>query len=1588
MRLSFGVLASLPALVVSLASTDSYRDADLPQSGYLPNHNLDPNIAGSSSFRNLWTFTSPTSQEFWLAKPLVYTPDGGSELVITASEMNIIRVFDSKTGNILQQRTLQPPFSAADSNCGDIPNWIGVTGTPIIDPATGIMYVFSKGYKDGTTSGTANGVYKMYAIRIPSLEDVSGFPVLIDGTTADNDRARYFVGGVALQRPSVADLNGHIVAAFGSHCGRWNYTGYLVSVSKTPGVGPVSMWATEAAPGAPKPQPLDLTTETGGKAGIWQSGMGLPVVGNDVYFVAGNGQGHANGNIPASGRVPMSTLDECVVRMGLSADGKLSLIDYFQPYDYVALDAGDRDVGSSGLAVLDPNVFKGAGVNRIAVTAGKKGRAYILNADNLGGFRQAADGGDGVIQTIELGFSLYGGFGSYPAEGGYIYATTVGGPLVAYKLGSDAKGAPLFTLAGKSAFISAGRVGVGQMTVTSDNGKAGSGIVWVSDPNSGLQAFRAVPQDGVMVPIPLPSSQGANKFQRPVFGDGRVFLNVNNNKLIAFGSPVNSAVNCSSPIDFGSLEVGAKTSVKVTCKANVALASVTGCSVADPSWTCSNSTLPQGAIAAGASFSLDVTWDLSDPTLRIVPGFLSSALSLVISPPATYSSVALISLQGTVVKQGAFLTASPTDIAFGRLVLRDSPDGLTGSVLIQNVGNGTLTFSGFAWQTNTSDYANFTSDGSLGSGFSSTNFPAVGSTLESGKSQTVALRFFQQTPGSYSSKVTIWSNGGSVVLTLSASVNDAPAVVFEVANGSGGWTALSDYKIPFGDVLAGALVDKQIRVCNKGGAPLTITISKPPATSQLFALNPNHELTEGTQVAAGTCAIGSVGIHAAPVQPNHPSQYLKALWTLSTDGLNPATGETSGLHNIVFDGTVVTKQVGPLLTNGTARYQWVGCFQDTSNLGRNLQASVNTADQQKTNTLQQCQTICLARGYILSGVQYHQECWCGGNVKNPSTYRDESLNLCTFDCTGDDTQACGGDGGHMSLYADITQFDISGFYQSLNGPSSSSSALVATTSSIRIASPSSPVVTSSSSSSAVLSSSIGPISSISSAVTLSSSGSLSSAASSTVASSSAASTAQPSLSSSAATSSSIVTSSSTSTLTSTSTSTLSSATPSSTFPASPLNPSMPATVRSQWQYAGCFKDLTDGQRLFTGAFSASDDMSLDKCAAFCTTAAPGGGAFSYFGVEYGRECFCGWDVQAAKMQTAESECSFSCPGSSVGLCGAGSRLSVYNNTIPSKPPAGPQHATTAGDYTFLGCQTEGTSGRALRGASYASDDMSTAACAAFCAKGSWQYMGLEYGRECYCGDATNAGSVPALLKECNMQCAGNKTEYCGGGNRLDLFLYSPASGVSSAAPSSTSASPSSSSVASSSAAVSASASSLPAASSPSTNLVPSVPASTTASSPLSTAQSTASSTSAQPTPTDGYYYVGCYSDSSSGHALPLLFANQSVTPELCIRHANSLYSKAPTPTTKMPYLFLEYHHECYGGASFDFKGAAATSLVGPNACKDYCYGSVSTFTTDGKVTTTTNTANYCGGPRMFDLYALSTPVAFPTTGGPLVTKTA
>ena len=173
-----------------------------------------------------------------------------------------------------------------------------------------------------------------------------------------------------------------VYGTFGGHCDLFNYTGMIAAVSTVAGVGLTNLFAMEASPGAP-PQTLDIMKQAGGKSGIWMSGMPPSTDGSRLFVVTGNGQGHENKDTPASGRSPLSTLDEVVANFDVSG-GKMSLQDYFEPYEYIGMDAADRDLGSGGLTLLDPTVFKGTnGVNRLGVTIGKNGKVRVVSAPPL-----------------------------------------------------------------------------------------------------------------------------------------------------------------------------------------------------------------------------------------------------------------------------------------------------------------------------------------------------------------------------------------------------------------------------------------------------------------------------------------------------------------------------------------------------------------------------------------------------------------------------------------------------------------------------------------------------------------------------------------------------------------------------------------------------------------------------------------------------------------------------------------------------------------------------------------------------------------------------------------------------------------------------------------------------------------------------------------------------------------------------------------------------------------------------------------------------------------------------------------------------
>ena len=54
-------------------------------------------------------------------------------------------------------------------------------------------------------------------------------------------------------------------------------------------------------------------------------------------------------------------------------------------------------------------------------------------------------------------------------------------------------------------------------------------------------------------------------------------------------------------------------------------------------------------------------------------------------------------------------------------------------------------------------------------------------------------------------------------------------------------------------------------------------------------------------------------------------------------------------------------------------------------------------------------------------------------------------------------------------------------------------------------------------------------------------------------------------------------------------------------------------------------------------------------------------------------------------------------------------------------------------------------------------------------------FGLEYQRECYCGNTLNPGSVATPQTDCKYSCMGNKSENCGGDLRLNLYQFGAAS---------------------------------------------------------------------------------------------------------------------------------------------------------------------------------------------------------------------
>lgn len=187
-----------------------------------------------------------------------------------------------------------------------------------------------------------------------------------------------------------------------------------------------------------------------------------------------------------------------------------------------------------------------------------------------------------------------------------------------------------------------------------------------------------------------------------------------------------------------------------------------------------------------------------------------------------------------------------------------------------------------------------------------------------------------------------------------------------------------------------------------------------------------------------------------------------------------------------------------------------------------------------------------------------------------------------------------------------------------------------------------------------------------------------------------------------------------------------------------------------WSSTTCMQEVSG--RAFTKKSTASDSMTIGQCLSFC-------GDSKYAGLEYGRECYCADTLSnGASLTSTSGQCVTACSGDASTTCGGPNALQVYTNSNFK--------GSSSGAYTNTGCVQE-VDGRLLRGASIAADNMTIETCTNFCQSQSMSIAGLEYGRECYCGNSYV--SSPLQSGQCNMACAGNSNQNCGGPNALNIF---------------------------------------------------------------------------------------------------------------------------------------------------------------------------------------------------------------------------
>jgi outer membrane protein assembly factor BamB len=289
-----------------------------------PGHSgVDSSAGTPQPFAPAWSVTLTSSME---AQPLIY---GG--LVIVATENNDIYAYNAASGQPAWHVNAGTPVTASSLPCGSIAPTVGITSTPVIDPANGNVYAVADIW-DGTSPH-----HTLFAYNAATGAPLFSRNVDPSGSTPKNQ----------LQRPALNISGGHVLIGFGGNNGDCaQYWGWLVSAPEDNN-GTLGVWKAPSTKGD----------------AIWATG-GISVdAAGSAYLATGNGY-VTSGTTNDGG--------ENVIRFDASANK----LDYFAPTSWASDNNGDADLGS-----VAPQLLSGG----LIYQGGKNGNGYLLDSSNLGG---------------------------------------------------------------------------------------------------------------------------------------------------------------------------------------------------------------------------------------------------------------------------------------------------------------------------------------------------------------------------------------------------------------------------------------------------------------------------------------------------------------------------------------------------------------------------------------------------------------------------------------------------------------------------------------------------------------------------------------------------------------------------------------------------------------------------------------------------------------------------------------------------------------------------------------------------------------------------------------------------------------------------------------------------------------------------------------------------------------------------------------------------------------------------------------------------------------------------------------------------